>query len=226
LGFAPIVGQTLLNRGVETPEQGLTFCNPSVDELHDPFLMKEMDAAVERLKGAIERGEGILIFGDYDVDGMSATALLVRELDALGCQVYYYIPNRLVEGYGLNKERIAKADEEGIKLIVTVDNGVSCHEEIAFASTLGIDVIVCDHHEPEGELPPAHAVVNPKRSDSTFDLSVSRSLGRWRSPEAGDRAVGKVAGESGFRRARHGGRHRAARRREQDPGRLRAGDDE
>jgi len=107
LGFAPIVGQTLLNRGIETPEQGLTFCNPSVDELHDPFLMKEMDAAVERLKAAIERGEKILIFGDYDVDGMSATALLVRELDTLGCPVYYYIPNRLVEGYGLNKERIA-----------------------------------------------------------------------------------------------------------------------
>ena len=168
LGCSPIVGQALLNRSVETPEQGLAFCNPSVESLHDPFLIKEMEAAVERLKEAVKRREKVLVFGDYDVDGMSATALMVRELDALGCPIYYYIPNRLVEGYGLNKEQVSKANSEGIKLIVTVDNGISCHEEVTLASNLGMDVIVCDHHEPEGELPRAHAVINPKRSDSTY----------------------------------------------------------
>lgn len=174
LGVSPIVGQVLLNRGVETPEQALSFCEPSMDKLHDPYLMRDMKAAVERLREAIERKEKMLIFGDYDVDGMSATAMLVKTLDALEVPVYYYIPNRLVEGYGLSKARVSKAHEEGVTLIVTVDNGISCHEEISFASTFGIDVIVCDHHEPEGELPRALAVVNPKRDDSTYpfrDLS-------------------------------------------------------
>lgn len=174
LGFAPIVGQVLINRGIETIEQARTFCEPSVDGLHDPFLLKDMEPAVERLRRAIEKKEKILVFGDYDVDGMSATAMLVRELDALDCSVYYYIPNRLVEGYGLSKEQVSKAHDEGVRLIITVDNGVSCHEEIDFASSLGMDTIVCDHHEPEGKLPSALAVINPKRSDSTYpfrDLS-------------------------------------------------------
>ncbi len=174
LDCSPIVGQTLLNRGMEDPEQALAFCNPTVAGLRDPFLMKGMDAAAERLNEAVKRREKVLIFGDYDVDGMSATALLVRELDALGCPVYYYIPNRLVEGYGLSKEQVSRASAEGIKLIITVDNGISCHEEVLLGSSLGMDVIVCDHHEPEGELPAAHAVINPKRSDTTYpfrDLS-------------------------------------------------------
>ncbi len=168
LGFSPLVGQVLVNRGMETPEQALSFCEPRVESLYDPFLLEDMDVAVERLRGAIERKEKILIFGDYDVDGMSATAMLVKELDASGCPVYYYIPNRLVEGYGLSKEQVKKAGEEGVKLIITVDNGISCHEEVRLASELGMDVIVCDHHEPEGELPAAKAVVNPKRNDSTY----------------------------------------------------------
>ena len=174
LGCLPVIGQILLNRGVETEEQALAFCTPSVEALRDPFLLEDMDAAVTRLKKAVANSEKILVFGDYDVDGMSATALMVRELDALGCPVYYYIPNRLVEGYGLNERQVSRAHEEGVKLIVTVDNGVSCHKEIKLASSLGVDVIVCDHHEPEGQLPPALAVINPKRSDSTYpfrDLS-------------------------------------------------------
>jgi single-stranded-DNA-specific exonuclease len=174
LDLLPIVGQVLYNRGIETPEQVLAFCNPSVDMLHDPFLLKDMEPAVERIQMAIDQKEKILVFGDYDVDGMSATAMLVQELHALGCPVYYYIPNRLVEGYGLSKERVSIAHTEGVGLIITVDNGVSCHEEIAFASTLGMDTIVCDHHEPEGDLPPALALINPKRNDTTYpfrDLS-------------------------------------------------------
>ena len=168
LGFAPLVGQVLVNRELETPEQVREFCEPSVDKLHDPFLLRDMEPAVERLRRAIEGKEKILVFGDYDVDGMSSTAMLVKELDALDCPVYYYIPNRLLEGYGLNKEQVSKAHGEGVGLIITVDNGISCHEEIEFASSLGMDTIVCDHHEPEGELPPALAVINPKRGDSTY----------------------------------------------------------
>jgi len=174
LDCSPIVGQVLLNRNIKTVDEAAAFFSPSTDKLHDPFLVKDMDTAIDRLRGAIERRERILVFGDYDVDGISGTALLVRELDALGCPTYYAIPNRLVEGYGLNEEQVRKAHREGVKLIITVDNGVSSHAEIKLAAHLGMEVIVCDHHEPEGELPPALAVLNPKRSDSTYpfrDLS-------------------------------------------------------
>ncbi len=174
LGCPPVMGQVLLNRGIETVEEAVAFCQPSLDRLHDPFLLEDMDVAVNRLRQAVERRESMLVFGDYDVDGISGTALLVRELHALDCPTYYYIPNRLSEGYGLNKEQVRKAHGEGVKLIITVDNGVSSHEEIALASSLGMDVIVCDHHEPEGRLPPALAVLDPKRSGSAYpfrDLS-------------------------------------------------------
>lgn len=168
IGCLPIIGQLLLNRGIKTPEEAVTFSNASLDDLHDPYLLEDMEKAVSRLRQAISRKEKILIFGDYDVDGISGTALLVRELDLLGCTPYYYIPNRLIEGYGLNTERIAKAREEGITLIITVDNGVSSHEEIRYAASLGIDVIVSDHHEPDGQLPAAVAVLNPKRDNSPY----------------------------------------------------------
>jgi single-stranded-DNA-specific exonuclease len=174
LGCSPIIGQVLLNRGVSTTQQASAFFNASLDMLHDPFLIDDMQNATDRIRLAVERHEKILVFGDYDVDGMSGTALLVRELDTLGCPVYYYIPNRLIEGYGLNKEQIANAHTNGVKLIVTVDNGISSHEETALAARLGMDVVVCDHHEPEGTLPSASAVLNPKRRDSTYpfrDLS-------------------------------------------------------
>ncbi|MBI4831354.1 MAG: single-stranded-DNA-specific exonuclease RecJ [Candidatus Lindowbacteria bacterium] len=174
VGCSPVIGQLLLNRGIETVEEALVFCDPTLERLHDPFLLKDMDTAVFRLRQAVEGREKILVFGDYDVDGITGTALLVHELHALGCQPYYYIPNRLVEGYGLNKEQVCKAHQEKVTLIITVDNGVSSHEEIKLASSLGIDVIVCDHHEPDGQLPPALAILNPKRNDSTYpfrDLS-------------------------------------------------------
>jgi len=174
LGCSPIIGQILINRGLQNVEHASTFFNPSLDGLHDPFLIDDMSTAVDRVKYAIEHNEKILVFGDYDVDGMAGTALLVRELDSLSCPTYYYIPNRLIEGYGLNKEQVSNAHENGVKLIITVDNGISCHEETELAASLGMDVIICDHHEPEGVLPRAHAVLNPKRTDSSYpfrDLS-------------------------------------------------------
>ncbi|GAB4344654.1 MAG: single-stranded-DNA-specific exonuclease RecJ [Candidatus Abyssubacteria bacterium] len=167
----------LANRGILTPDDAAAFCYPSLEKLHDPFLMDDMDRAVQRLTQAVERKEKILVFGDYDVDGITAAALMVRELDALQCPTYYYIPNRLLEGYGLNKERVEKAHQEGIGLIITVDNGVSSHEEIKLAATYGIDVIVCDHHEPEGQLPPALAVLNPKRKDSRYPFRELSGVG-------------------------------------------------
>jgi single-stranded-DNA-specific exonuclease len=148
-----------------------------LDCLHDPFLLDDMEQAVSRLREAIARREKILIFGDYDVDGISGTALLVRELSRLGSSPYYYIPNRLIEGYGLNKERIAKAQQEGITLILTVDNGISSHEEVRYAASLGIDVIVCDHHEPDGQLPLAVSVLNPKRENSKYPFRELSGVG-------------------------------------------------
>lgn len=177
LGCPAVIAQVLMNRGVATAHDAAAFCDPSLDRLHDPFLMDDMHKAVQRLKQALERREKILVFGDYDVDGITAAALLVRELDTLGCPTYYYIPNRLVEGYGLSKERVEKAHQEGIGLIITVDNGVSSHEEVKLASKYGMDVIVCDHHEPEGQLPAALAILNPKRSGSGYPFRELSGVG-------------------------------------------------
>jgi len=177
IGCLPVIGQLLLNRGVESAEGAAAFCNASLDGLHDPFLLDDMERAVARLRRAISCREKILVFGDYDVDGISGTALLVRELDLLGCSPYYYIPNRLVEGYGLNKERIAKASQEGINLIITVDNGMSSHDEVRYAASLGIDVIICDHHEPDGNLPAAVSVLNPKRENSNYPFRELSGVG-------------------------------------------------
>ena len=114
LDCSPIIGQIVINRGLQTVELASTFFSPSLDGLHDPFLIDDMSTAVDRVKYAIEHSEKILVFGDYDVDGMAGTALLVRELDSLGCPIYYYIPNRLIEGYGLNKEQVSNAHENGV----------------------------------------------------------------------------------------------------------------
>ncbi len=174
-GLSPAACRVLVARGINTAEEAQAFLAGDLQGLHDPFLMKDMDKAVERVKEAIRSRERILIYGDYDADGISATALLMHNLDELGANLSYYIPDRLSEGYGLNRDRIRWAHEVDTRLIICVDSGVSSHEDIAFARETGIDVIVADHHEPpEGELPPAVAVLDPKRRDSTYpfrDLS-------------------------------------------------------
>ena len=170
--------RVLVARGIGTVAEAQAFLAPDLRGLHDPFLMKEMDKAVARLKEAIRLRERILIYGDYDADGICATALLVQNLDELGGNLSYCVPDRQSEGYGLNKERIRRAHELGAGLIVCVDNGISSHDEIAFAGELGIDVIVADHHEPSGdELPPATAVLDPKRHDCTYPFRDLAAVG-------------------------------------------------
>ena len=169
IALSPVLCRVLVARGVNTVEAARDFLNPELSALHDPFLMRDMDKAVARLKEAIRDRELILIHGDFDADGVSATALLVEGLDELGANVSYSVPDRMSEGYGLNEDRVRRASEDGVRLVICVDNGISSHDEIALASELGIDVIVADHHEPRGdELPPAIAVLDPKRADCAY----------------------------------------------------------
>lgn len=168
LGVSRTLASVLIGRGIEDVATARRFLEPSLSDLHNPSLLPDIDVAVDRLERAIRGGEHILIYGDYDVDGVSATALLVRALQALSARVSYYIPHRLTEGYDFKVESAARAAIAGVDLIITVDCGAVACEAIAEAKRLGIDVIVTDHHRPGPELPPAIAVVNPVRRDSCY----------------------------------------------------------
>ena len=170
--LSPILSQILINRRIETPEEARMFLSPSFDNLLDPFLMNDTEKAAIRIKEATDKGERILIFGDYDVDGVTGTALLLSVLGDFRANVSYYIPNRLREGYGLNAEAIKrlKTQDPGLRLIITVDCGTTSIEEVDVAKSLGIDVIITDHHLPPSShrLPEAYAILNPNREDSTY----------------------------------------------------------
>lgn len=168
LRVSELVAQLLLNRGIETVETARKFLRPSLDDLHDPRILPDMDKAVERLARAIHAREKIVVFGDYDVDGVVGTALLVRCLGFLGANVGYHIPHRITEGYSLNPEAVKAIASEGARVIVTVDCGSTSHEEIELARELGLDVVVTDHHEPPADPPRPLALVNPKRPDSRY----------------------------------------------------------
>src|SRR5574341_272068 len=168
LEVPPIFARIMLNRGIDSLRSAKEFFNLSLQQLHDPFLMQDMHAAVDRLAQALNRQERLLIYGDYDVDGTTATALLTLAFRALGYNVPHYIPERLREGYGLSMTGIEKAKADGVQLILAVDCGVTAHQEIARARQLGMDVIVCDHHQPASQLPPATALLDPKRSDCPY----------------------------------------------------------
>ncbi|GBE05378.1 single-stranded-DNA-specific exonuclease RecJ [bacterium BMS3Abin10] len=160
--------QVLVNRGYKDADSIRDFLSPSLKNLHDPFLMPDMAKAVERIKAASVKGETVLVYGDYDADGITSTALMVSALRTLGLKTLYYIPNRLTEGYGLNKNGIQQADSSGASLIITVDCGITSVEEISLAASLGMDTIVTDHHEPPQKLPDALAIINPKRQGSEY----------------------------------------------------------
>ncbi len=164
----PLVARLLCLRGITDGEAAWRFLNPSIDQLHDPFQLTDMAIAVDRILAAIARGERIAIHGDYDVDGITSTVILRRTLELLGGRVVHFIPERLRDGYGLNLEAIERLHAEGVRLVVSVDCGIRADEAAARARDLGVDLIVTDHHEPGDDLPPALAVVNPKRSDSTY----------------------------------------------------------
>ena len=168
LGIDRVLAELLVQRGIDTFEQARAFFRPSLQDLHDPFLMKDMAAAVERLHKAISSGEKILVYGDYDVDGTTAVSLVYSFIKRYTPNVDFYIPDRYDEGYGLSVKGIKTAEEGGYTLIITLDCGIKAIEKVRLAGEKGIDVIICDHHLPEDELPSAVAVLDPKRTDDNY----------------------------------------------------------
>ena len=168
LSISPVLAMLLIRRGITTESAAKRFFRPQLADLINPFLMKDMDLAVDRLNDAMGRKERILVYGDYDVDGCTAVALVYKFLRQFYSNIDYYIPDRYDEGYGVSRKGINYARETGVKLIIILDCGIKAIEEIAYAKQLGIDFIICDHHVPDEELPPAAAILNPKRADDPY----------------------------------------------------------
>ena len=168
LNISPILSSMLIKRDIKTFDQAKTFFRPNFEMLHDPFLMKDMSIAVERIQKAVEKKESIMIFGDYDVDGTSSVALLSLYLESLGLYVTKYLPDRKSEGYGISINAINNAFKKKQKLIIALDCGIKAHEQVEYAKEKGIEFIICDHHNSEKNIPKALAVLNPKRKDCGY----------------------------------------------------------
>lgn len=168
LNIEPVLANLLVQRGVKTFEQSKAFFRPSLDNLYDPFLMKDMDLAIERIEKAIHNNENILIYGDYDVDGTTSVALVYTFLKEFYPNVGYYVPDRYSEGYGVSLQGIQNAQENNFSLIIALDCGIKANEKVDYAKKHGIDFIICDHHYPGKELPNATAVLDSKRSDCNY----------------------------------------------------------
>lgn len=166
--MSPILAHLLIRRGITTESAAKRFFRPQLADLINPFLMKDMDVAVDRLNDAMGRKERILVYGDYDVDGCTAVALVYKFLQQFYSNIDYYIPDRYNEGYGVSKQGIDYAKETDVKLIIILDCGIKAIEEIAYAKQQGIDFIICDHHVPDEALPEAVAILNPKREDDSY----------------------------------------------------------
>lgn len=168
LDMSPVLCNLLVERGITTVAEARSFFRPKLGVLHNPFKMNDMDIAVQRLNKALGKKERILVYGDYDVDGTTAVALVYKFLQQFSSNIDYYIPDRNEDGYGISKKGVDYAYSTGVKLIIVLDCGIKAIDEIAYAKSLGIDFIVCDHHVPDEQLPCAVAILNPKRSDSTY----------------------------------------------------------
>ena len=169
LEIPPVLANLLVQRGIETEEEAWQFFNPKLENLHDPFLMKDMRKAVERVDLALSRGESIMVYGDYDVDGTTAVALVYSFLRRLGHKaLMFYIPDRYTEGYGVSYKAIDHAQRKGVGVIITLDCGIKATEKVAYAKERGIDMIICDHHLPGEKIPEAVAVLDPKRADCPY----------------------------------------------------------
>ncbi|MBO8172623.1 MAG: single-stranded-DNA-specific exonuclease RecJ [Bacillaceae bacterium] len=178
LDISPLLARLLYVRGITEKSDAERFLNTDVAHFHDPFLMDGMKAAVTRIRKAVETQEPILIYGDYDADGVTSTSLMVHTMKRLGARFDYYIPDRFTEGYGLNKSALDRAKEQGFSLVITVDTGISGVEEVAYAREIGLDVIVTDHHEPPEILPDAAvAVINPKKPDCPYPFKMLAGVG-------------------------------------------------
>jgi len=168
LGVSPVLATLLINRGVKDVTSAQRFLHPSLETLHSPFLLKDLDKTIDRTLKAVSAGEEILIWGDEDVDGITSTVIMYETLRDLGSKVSFHIPSRIKEGFGLNKTYINKAFEKGVRLIITVDCGLSDFDEVTYAKSLGMDVIITDHHQPLEAFPEALAVINPRRKNCSY----------------------------------------------------------
>ena len=177
LRLPPLLSRILAARGIATPTDADTYLNGSLDDLHDPLLMRDMSQAVSCLRRAIESKTPIRVCGDYDADGVTGTALLMRALKAVDAVVDYYLPHRIEDGYGLNSAAVEGAARDGIKLLLTVDCGVSAVDQLTLARDLGLEVIVTDHHEPPAALPPATAILNPKQPACAYPFKHLSGVG-------------------------------------------------
>ncbi|GGC81596.1 single-stranded-DNA-specific exonuclease RecJ [Enterococcus wangshanyuanii] len=173
----PLLGQILWHRGIQSAEALETFLRPTIENLYDPFLMYDMEKAVTRIQDAVAQGEKILVYGDYDADGITSTTVMKEAIELIGGEVDYFLPNRFKHGYGPNLSVFKEQIEEGVQLIVTVDNGVAGHEAIEYAETQGVNVIVTDHHELPVELPNAFAIVHPKHPKGAYPFSDLAGVG-------------------------------------------------
>ena len=176
-GLTPLQAQLLINRGISNPSQARSFLCPRLAHMADPMLLKDMDRALAMILKAVEDREKITIYGDYDADGLTAAALLLNFFTCLGIEASSYIPNRLKEGYGLNKEAIKTIAADGTGLIITVDCGITNSEEIGFAKSLGMDVVVTDHHQVPQGLEADYPVVNPHQADCPFPFKYLAGVG-------------------------------------------------
>lgn len=185
VGISPILARLLWRRGLRTGEEAQRFLYPGRDGFSDPFLMRDMDKAVARIRHAIEHRERIMIYGDYDADGATSTALLYLALQEIGADVEFYIPDRFSEGYGLNGPAIQSAKDRGFHLVITVDNGISAVEEVKLAREIGLDLIVTDHHTPPEVLPDAYAILNPKQPGCNYPEKMLAGVGvAWKLVQA------------------------------------------
>ncbi len=171
------LAKVLVARGLDSPKLVENYFNPSLDNLYDPFLLKDMDKAVERILRAIKNKELICIHGDYDVDGTTSTSMLIEFLRNLGGRVIYHIPDRFQEGYGIIPQTVKQVYEMGVSLIITVDVGITSVDAVKYAKEIGIDTIICDHHEPGPELPPAYAILDPLLPDSNYPFKQLAACG-------------------------------------------------
>lgn len=176
-GYSPLLGDVLWRRGIQSETALERFFSEDISGLYDPFLMHDMEKAVARIQQAVIEGEGILVYGDYDADGITSTTLLKETLDLLGADVQYFLPNRFEQGYGPNLEKYKEIVEAGIRLIITVDNGVAGHDAIDYAQSHGVDVIVTDHHELPQVLPEAYAVVHPRHPAGNYPFGELAGVG-------------------------------------------------
>lgn len=176
LGISRILATLLAQQGIDSTEQAKKFFEPSIEEIHDPTLLHDMDKAVERIEQAVEKQEQITIYGDYDADGITSTSLMYETLLSIGANVNYYVPNRFTDGYGPNMDAYQRLIDNGTQLFITVDNGVSGKNVIDKVMEAGVDVVITDHHELPADLPNAVAIVHPRYPGSNYPFP---DLSRW-----------------------------------------------